>query len=1142
MKLGGQRGYANSVAIPLYLSALLSGTSQGKQPTTKEGILRLFVQQHERAGDHAEALNAVLKGCHTEILMALAGHLNASGATSMSEADARRTVASTIARLREQGQIAGRPEPFAVLEVLTSHHTLMRSGTSSGTVAFQHQQFQEWFASYEVAELMRASAKGDASARVRLRGAILDRPPWEESIYFAVERLSREAGGAAVVAHAVRLALAIDPMLAAEMIYRSSPAVWDEVASEIISFVDRWHAQESVDRAVRFMIITGRPEFEGLIWPLASSDDKQSRLPTLRTPPRFRPSVLGSDIRSKIPSLPEETRHDLLALIASESGVDGMDLATELAEADPSPKVQAEIVQILQFRRADRHVARLLARAHDETWSLVARRGYAEEVSDPATAARLRVERERALADATEPLQRLRLLLEQSANYQGRDAGISAAIADPKFPIREPNNGASLYYAHQRAPAATLRELRQRLEAGLPLPFHADEMLLQLETTDEGPIPDAILDASNDDHLANALAVMAGPKTVEALVDKFVTSAEALSASRNDRRLSDEHGRLRRKIANTRASLLAKAILNRASSADQTTIMSLADLISSHGDDSDRKSPLQIDPADKPALIGILRTWVGAVISAPDGARYTLASIASAIGRCGFPELVPELKCLLDEDLTRLTLARTEQATARRRGRTAPYDTTGYNNHYGNAFSRVGIDEAARVLNDYLENRLFGLEAALALKTISDKQLNLPGSNPIRHWPPLDEIYAARAARGKTLRPLNAFSDPIFAAIDRLAQPDTDEKGQLLAIALTWVALAMPHANQDPLVARVVALPQPMRAKQKLFAAIALDGQVLDADTIMRAIDEWLLEAESNAWQKRQHTWEIEPWLELLPFTNRPESVLDGLKKVKEFYQAGWAKRWERVVAAVAAIPGPQGDMLLARLARDHTDIADDYAWTRTFFGRDTTSSVLLYFDLRTEGVLGRGPHANDAYHVGHELAALAGTFPKLKDELRKRYENIGPGNARLILEYFYGAAAEEDDLIAMVKKYLNDHRAFDGSMAGTIRAAALQHIPVSETSNAYYVQAVAIPRARKFLFGLLSGTPQESALAKRCLITIDALRDENGIPDNDTRHPDVMSEFLGRRRQAPVRVFRRRVTRCGRLGAQASPKQVMRS
>jgi hypothetical protein len=539
-------GVRELIATPLYLSALLSGGSQGISPTTKEEVLRLLVQQHERASDHAEALQATLFGCHTQILTALASQLNATGSTTMTEADARRIVTTAVAQLREQGQISGRPEPLTILEVLTSHHTLMLSGTGSGAVAFQHQQFQEWYVSREVAELMRANVNGDASTRVRLRAAVFGQPAWEESIFFAVERVSREDGGAAVVAHAVRLALPIDPMLAAEMIYRASRAVWEIVKADIIAFVERWHRPGMVDRAVRFMIMTGRPEFESRVWPLASNANSQIQLPTLRTAPRFRPSVLGPDLRAKVAALPEATREHLLGSIASESGVDGMDLATELATADPSSKVQAEVVESLQFRRADRHVASLLAEAHDETWVLVAQRGYADEIRDSASAARLRSERDKALAVVTEPVERLRLLLEQPPNYPGRDAGITAAIADAHFPIRDQQGGSSFYYAQQRAPAAVLEGLRQRLEAARELPFHAHDLLSQLEVTDEGPIAAAIVDMSYDNRDVDAAAIMAGPKTVSALVDKYLACAQALK----DRRapttavLSDEYHRL----------------------------------------------------------------------------------------------------------------------------------------------------------------------------------------------------------------------------------------------------------------------------------------------------------------------------------------------------------------------------------------------------------------------------------------------------------------------------------------------------------------------------------------------------------------------------------------------------------------------
>ena len=91
-----------------------------------------------------------------------------------------------------------------------------------------------------------------------------------------------------------------------------------------------------------------------------------------------------------------------------------------------------------------------------------------------------------------------------------------------------------------------------------------------------------------------------------------------------------------------------------------------------------------------------------------------------------------------------------------------------------------------------------------------------------------------------------------------------------------------------------------------------------------------------------------------------------------------------------------------------------------------------------------------------------------------------------------------------MVKKYAATGQTYDGRMDGAVRAVALRHEPVQDGSNSFYIHPASVAHIRKFLFGLLSGTSREAALAKSCLIAIDILRDEYGIAANDTRHPDV--------------------------------------
>jgi hypothetical protein len=322
-------GLRGLVSTPLYLSALLLGISGESLPTTKEEVLRLFVKQHEQSAEHAEALQRGLLGCHAKILTALAVEATVSANTSMSDTNARAVVSAAEQRLLTAGQMREPPEPSAVLEILVSHHTLVRSGSS---VSFHHQQFQEWYASFDVEEALRASARGEESARRRLRVDMLDQRAWEETILFACERVSRaDQAGADAVAAAVELTLAIDPVLAAEMIHRSAAVVWDRVKGVVLAFARRWHIPDVADRAIRFMITTGREEFAPMIWPLVTNSDDQIQLATLRSARWFRASVLGSELARRITDAPETIRHnpkDVLADIKT-----GKQIATGIMQS-----------------------------------------------------------------------------------------------------------------------------------------------------------------------------------------------------------------------------------------------------------------------------------------------------------------------------------------------------------------------------------------------------------------------------------------------------------------------------------------------------------------------------------------------------------------------------------------------------------------------------------------------------------------------------------------------------------------------------------------------------------------------------------------------------------------------------------------
>jgi hypothetical protein len=304
----------------------------------------------------AAALRDVIRGFQQNYLDDLAVFATTTANTALSDSNARRSVSETMRLLEADGQITITTQPDVLLDTLVSNHVLMRSGDTPG-YSFQHQQFQEWYASHRV-ELLMLQAVSGTTARERLRSEILNERPWEEAVLFAVERTARgDAAQKAACSAAILCAFEVDPVLAAEMIFRATDDVWRPISAEIRGFVEKWHTPGKIDRAVGFMIASGRPDFADLIWPLITHKNDQVHLSALRAARRFRPSVLGSGAPERIAQLPLETRKNVLFEIASKCGTDGIDLATTLAKIDSDPNVKVAVADALSFRRADRPAA-----------------------------------------------------------------------------------------------------------------------------------------------------------------------------------------------------------------------------------------------------------------------------------------------------------------------------------------------------------------------------------------------------------------------------------------------------------------------------------------------------------------------------------------------------------------------------------------------------------------------------------------------------------------------------------------------------------------------------------------------------------------------------------------------------------------
>jgi hypothetical protein len=922
-------GVRELMGIPLYLSALVTSATGAAFPQTKEEVLRMFVARHEGALEQAATLRKELLGFHTNMLVGLAVEANRTSNTAISDTNARRVITEIEAGLATQGQMTVAPQPTAVLDVLTGGHVLIRSSSGASAVSFQHQLFQEWYASFEVERVMQQAAQGNAAAFQSLRHDMLNRVGWEESILFACERLSRSsAHDIRTVGAAIHEALGIDPMLAGEMIFRAAPEVWPLIQDEVIGFAKRWHQPGRVDRATRFMITTGRPEFAEFIWPLVAKKENQVHIDVLRAAERFRPSVLGADAPRRLAELPDDVRKDVLAEIASNSGFEGMELAAGLAKTDPNPDVVVDIIQAVQFRRGDRHVAEILKTVPTEVWERIARESYPDNLADREQNARLLAMREAEGARQTDPIRKIGWLLEHGRGDPRTAGTIVGLVASASFPINIDHGRTALHRAIEAFPREIANALVARLAARLEVPYGSKDYLTGVDTIDDGPVAAAVLDPATPERVARAAIAVIGPKTVGTLIDEFLALDARLRAA--DQQASEaernEYRRLIDNIAAARPASFAEAFIARAITNDPVKIGELADLFARHGR-SDGERVIGLRETDRDRLAAIVSGWIDVLLSSPPANRHQMSNVARVVQRLGQPQLVEGLQRMLERDLDDWAKAREAHFKAGSGGALTPDVTYSHKLEYQRAFAELGGERAVAMMRSYLSYMRFGLDAASVLGDIWRRAHPSGKERQFASWHDYSEVQLRRAQRQDRDHPPETSDDAeaIFAVVRVLGRPDKEDSAQRHAIALAQVALGMPHGCKRAEIDQLLALPQPYTIKQGLLRAAAMAGEEIPADALLAAVQELLEVAQKERWRLDENRGELRGWIELFVFSDRPLAVLEALELIPANHREPW--QLDQLLSALANSPSDGALGTLEALATREPRLLERHEW-----------------------------------------------------------------------------------------------------------------------------------------------------------------------------------------------------------------------
>ena len=871
-------GIRELITIPLYLKALLSLPEDAPLPTTKEALLRAFVASLERDPQRAQALADVVHGTHQRLLESLATSGTRTSSTTIADVVARRCVAEAEDALAREGQLTEKPQPDTVLDALVSHHALTRVREPPG-YSFQHQQIQEWYASH-FAERLILAAIGNAPARDRLMAEVLDQPQWEESILFSCERLARgtpadqDACAAAIVA-----AFEVDPMLAADMVFRATESVWARVATDIQRQVGRWHKSGTVDRAVRFMLTSGRPEFSELIWPLITHEKRDVRITVVRACRRFRPSVLGARAAERIAQMPAEVRKTFLSEMVHQSGIEGFDLATEVAKRDPEADVRAEVIDALAFRRADQHVAKLLRSADGKTWDLVARHDLLDEVSDEEMKAQLEEVRKRQAQHDLSLQARLRRIVHASGAAD-RNAEVTAIVAELEI-TKDGRQGIEwlLDEARTRYLHSVAEGLLKRVRAGNTLVYGAGDLLAAacFDLEDDELLRLALADTQRDERAEAAVSVL-GPGALGQILDALIECRRRIrdESGAHNQAASDRYHELLNRLKRARSVNLLAAVQARSRTVSNPDIAVLANVISHLPQDGDGRRPFNEE--GRAAIVELATAWGNRMLTRGDGTRYEMAALAELAARARAVDLLPLLKRLLDEELRQREAFRAEASRVGWSSCAKALDEArmSYSSHYRWAFEAINTPKTDALMREYLRDPEFGPEAAQVLVKQWETANEPRDKGFFGGWRDLLRLVEKRALRQRDPDASCNAADAIFGAIDELIAEGASEEQHKQAVALAVIGARLPHGRRDAVMKKLLHVA-PRRSRANLLQSLVYSGKVIDVEVVKNGIAEVFEEAKTHAWILHER-YNLSQWLDLLPFADRLDEAFPVIR------------------------------------------------------------------------------------------------------------------------------------------------------------------------------------------------------------------------------------------------------------------------
>ncbi len=1108
---------------PFILSEVVSLFEAGAEiPSTKIGVLDQVLHLQEQRDEHRNALQAApIFGRQTDYLKALATDMTRRGAVALTEADARSVVSAGARELADRGQIEPVGAP-AVLASLAAHHILERVDYPQTAFQFEHQQFQEYYATLDVRAHLFDLQDNDHDKTGRFTADYVNDPAWAEPLRMIAETLAEQTGDGVTDkrntragGRLVEMALAVDLVFAGELAQLCGATVWNEVRAAVGERVRAGYAirdDNYQQYAIAAMLATGADDFSDIILPLLSGQDQQTRLRTYRRWSDIQVSSFGSNWREQVRGWSEEARAEFVSELLHHR-VDGEVVA--FAAEDDSNAVKQAAVSGLMWTRSDDALTHVLESMDSQTFVNVARKNTDQipAALRPKTVAAMR----KFIESTTDHPARLRTALDLiELGETGLDGVVKDAMA--ALPSGDMRNLDSHYiqpaleYLHKTDPAWASEWVVIQIAEGA---LYGHEYWLPFATAIPDGLVEKYLQRLETEDFKNArfggmIAVIAARADAKLAARVFAKLREL--RRKVDSEPSQRHefewqvmNQLEAVFRRLPDDVAAAGVLSSVTSGDPLDIKVAANLLSRVARSD--VEPLRIADDDlKARLRAYLKDSVDLVLRQDDFNGNEKANLASSIAQVGKPEDMAGLVTLIRADIERMRRGR----AARTAGDQGPLGNGGsmsYTNWHIAAVMHLDAAGAEQVLIGLLHEREYLSDAAAAMARDFLPKSEHSFDRTFRY----DLVWAARKGRTQPTgdQRRTRYTAALNAEIRRLREQPQDGNPAAGIKELAKALAAIDGRSSATVVLDAIAKPGQWDQYTCLDVAerLLMAGVVLPSATAFALVDSILERTEK--WMQESNRYLVRRILALCPFVEDPAA---GIAKMRDVLGKRRLRGYE-LAELVTALGESRSDAaidLLYELASDaqtFKQCEDNFINAIAALDTPRARELLLGFvDPDIHGIaLTRRLHREDVLVA--RLTELARRRPEAAARLQELCERDLPQLNRHVLSKVMDWLGTPEALAANLN-LIDDAKPspVPQGIWGQLENAFIERRPYGQNHNVFTEHARASNELRVRLFRMAIEDEKRRKSAFMLLGQIEKWRLEHGRPTGEPRHPDLAS------------------------------------